>query len=266
MHHTDPGNVHFNLDQSRVYSTPELISYPGNSGGPMCVQYTNRNQTILYYPAAIFVGMRSPGEAIFRLIDPEVALLIQQADASSKGGDQSTGGGVIRLSAPSLGGTNFNLGGLSVRLMPISVIDLGAAWRMLGVSDSYHPVPDFTSTMETVPVNEGEFHMEFRPITGFVSPTARLVQIVANQKTEIEAEYLEMPQLRFDPRQGIILSGLPGQTYRLEYTDNLWPNPEWLPLNTNTLTGASTLTINPGPSVAPQRFFRLVWVPLPSSP
>lgn len=60
---------------------------------------------------------------------------------------------------------------------------------------------------------------------------------------------------------GILVSGLPGASYQVQYAEALLPET-WLPLTTITLQGSSLMVADPG-GVQPggQRFYRAVQVP-----
>ena len=102
MHSTTPADLNFtavNDSAGKVFVTTDIQSFPGNSGGPLCV-LTNG----VYYPAAIYLG--GVDEARVRAINGAVADLINRAEVSSFTGDNSTGGGVVILTAGS--GSSFN--------------------------------------------------------------------------------------------------------------------------------------------------------------
>jgi len=91
MHEAGSTNVVFDRlpDSDTVYDTANLAGYPGTSGGPLCVQYTNG----MYYPAAVYIGS-SGSSAHVRVIDADVADLIQQAADLSQATEQHTPAGL----------------------------------------------------------------------------------------------------------------------------------------------------------------------------
>src|SRR5207247_2590874 len=72
----------------KVFGTPDLRSYGGNSGGPLYVQYDDGR----YYPAAIYLGRSD--QTLVRAIDSDVVDLINRAEDSGRGAGNHTGGGV----------------------------------------------------------------------------------------------------------------------------------------------------------------------------
>src|SRR5207244_3073008 len=70
-----------------LYTTTQITSNGGNSGGPLCVQFEGGS----YYPAAIYLG--GAAQTVVRAIDSDVINLFTRAEASSNGGGNSTGGG-----------------------------------------------------------------------------------------------------------------------------------------------------------------------------
>ena len=71
MFRTMPINVGFaRINPYRLYTTSQVRSYGGNSGGPLFVQSTNGS----YYPAAIYLG--GTNETVVRAIDGQVVDLL----------------------------------------------------------------------------------------------------------------------------------------------------------------------------------------------
>jgi len=56
MHATLPGNLGFTQVTNRGFQHDGDRGYPGMSGGPLCVQFTNDT----YYPAAVYLGGSAP--------------------------------------------------------------------------------------------------------------------------------------------------------------------------------------------------------------
>ena len=111
MYATTPTNLHFTALNAKIFRTADILSYPGNSGAPLYVEWTNG----VYYPAGIYLGEGS--QTLVRAIDSEVVDLINRAENSGEGGGNSTGGGVILLSA-GLTAPPFGTGLLTVSLAP----------------------------------------------------------------------------------------------------------------------------------------------------
>ena len=76
MHATPAANVTFTRVFGRTYTTPNIRSSGGNSGGPLCVQFEGGN----YYPAAVYLG--GTGQTVVRAIDSDVLDLFNRAGAA----------------------------------------------------------------------------------------------------------------------------------------------------------------------------------------
>src|SRR5436853_3283140 len=83
-------------DQQQVYTANWFLSYPGNSGGPLYVQFNG-----YYYPAAVYLGTlfsgNTPYASVVRAIDSNVVNLISFAQSDAGSGTNNTGGGPIRF-------------------------------------------------------------------------------------------------------------------------------------------------------------------------
>ena len=80
MHATPPANVTFASAYGQTYTTADITSSGGNSGGPLCVQHPSG----VYYPAAIYLG--GSAQMVVRSIDGTVVALFQAAQASGSSG------------------------------------------------------------------------------------------------------------------------------------------------------------------------------------
>ena len=104
MYETGPQTTPFGLatdpvaDQ-QVYTAPWLLSYPGNSGGPLYVQYDG-----YYYPAGVYLGSLYNGTVPYasavRAIDSNVVNLVNLAASLGDTGTNYSGGGVGLRSFP----------------------------------------------------------------------------------------------------------------------------------------------------------------------
>jgi hypothetical protein len=233
-----------------VYSSASFRSYPGGSGGPLCVRHSNG----YYYPAAIYLGESGPS-SIVRVIDTNVVDLINRAELSANTGDNNTGGGVTLLT-PGLGGSLFSPGYLQVILGPPVALAAGGGWRIAGGN------PNYTSA-DTMPLLAATYTIEFKPVTGFNPPGNRIVQVAANQTTTVSADYgaANSVRLTLDREAGLSVAGAVGKTYLIEYTTNLNPMIHWTPWATNTLIDPPLLLTNTVPGKAGTRFYRAVWPP-----
>jgi hypothetical protein len=255
MHATDAYDISFTPQFDRVFRTSEILSFPGNSGGPICVQHTNGT----FYPAAIYLG--GSGETIVRAIDGKAADLINQAEISSHSGENAVGGGVARI-VSNFGTSPFCSGWVEVHVGPASALNAGAAWRVSPAYSQYSAYTNFTAQTGRIPVQNGSFAIEFRDIPGFVGPTNITNQVYCNQGIAIYPSYtVEPPQLLWTSNS-LNITGISGTSYRIDYTDSLCANPVWTPLVMSvTLTNAITPVGNINGTNQGSRFYRTVWLP-----
>jgi len=250
LHATAPTNVVFNqlyADKS-VYATTNILSYGGNSGGPLYVQTAGG----AYYPAGIFLGGQS--KTLVRSIDSQVVDLINRAGISGNGGGNSTGGGVATLGS-GLTSTAFGTGLLAVNITPNGG-NFRPGWRIKGGTDTNYTV-GLTTTASLV--GGGGYPVEFKPVPGFITPSNRTVQVAVNQTATINVDYIPIrPVLTFYSLTNLICSGATGAVYRVEFSTNLL---NWSPLLTQTLTSGSVTITNLGPTTNKARFYRTVLLP-----
>jgi hypothetical protein len=241
-----PTNLVFESLNARVFRTAALRSFPGNSGGPLYVQWTNGH----YYPAAIYLG--GSAQTRVRAIDGEVVDLINRAEASASAGGNHTGGGVITISPRNTSGGSA-LAYVLVELGPPEAVAAGGAWRVAG------RVEEWTAATNT-PIYltaGGEVRIEFRSAPGWELPVEELVGVeLANAVVTVRPRYWLRPVVGY--QGGVRLRGSAGVAYRIEYKDNL-SSPTWTTLTNITPTTTNALLI-PGtqPSTSGQRFFRAV--------
>lgn len=250
LHATAPTNAVFNqlyADKS-VYATTNILSYGGNSGGPLYVQTAGG----VYYPAGIFLGGQS--KTLVRSIDSQVVDLINRAEISGNGGGNSTGGGVSTLGS-GLTATTFGTGLLAVNLTP-NIANFLPGWRIKGGADTNYTVGLATTASL---VGGGSYPVEFKPVPGFITPSNRIVDVIVNQTATINADYAPIrPVLNFLSRTNLSITGATGAVYRVEFSTNLL---NWTPLLTQTLTSSSVIISNLGPATNKARFFRTVLLP-----
>jgi hypothetical protein len=248
LHATAPGNLSFTLVTNRVFSTAAISGYPGMSGGPLCVQYTNGT----YFPAAVFLG--GADQTIVRAIDGAVADLINRADVTGNTGDNNTGGGVLMIQVGT--GGNGLLAYVQVNISPQAAVLAGAAWRLQGTTD-WSTSPTYTAALAA----GGSATLEFKPIPGWSLPTNSSAQVALGQLTTVEASYAPgLPMLTFNPASGLGIAGPSGATFRLEYRTSL-VSGQWLPLKTNALDPGFNLLLPWPLTNGPAAFYRAVWLP-----
>ncbi|MEI9963003.1 MAG: hypothetical protein WDM76_18365 [Limisphaerales bacterium] len=224
MYQTDPQPYALSLStdpvvRQRVYVAPWILSYPGNSGGPMYVQYNGT-----YYPAGVYLGTLFNGSvpyaSLVRAIDQDVVNLITNAATLGDNGTNYTGGGVITI-IPSQAISAFNPGYLQFRLGPPAAVSAGAGWRLAGDA-TYSSATNYTRVV----LSSNSFSVEFKPIAGWNVPANQAITIIPNQITTYMANYT-VATLATNPvlvatANNLGITGTIGTTYRIERRP-LWP-------------------------------------------
>jgi len=247
MHATYPYNVAFSVADRRVFSTTGIRGFPGMSGGPLCVQFTNN----VFYPAGVYLG--GSGQANVRAIDSSIADLINRAEVASYTGDNNTGGGVITIVANAAGAAG--VGYVQLVLGPQAAVNAGAAWRRQG--DAGYS----TATNSLLPVSPTNvLVVQFKPLPGWNLPANQSVSVVAGQFVSYNGFYSVTNPIVVANASGTGLTGTTGATYRLERSPSLF-QPTWLAVATNTLSSTGFNLLLPRPSTnPPTEFYRALWL------
>jgi uncharacterized repeat protein (TIGR03803 family) len=287
MFATSPFNVTFtrvpgldaNNNPYRVYTTQDITSAGGNSGGPICVLYDNGS----YYPAAIYLG--GSAQTSVRAIDSKVVDLFGRAQVSGDGGGNQVGGGIIQVNTPISGG-NFSAAALKVNLSPNNAVTGGAMWRL---SPTDVPFPDGFQRDNLNP--SGNYTVYFTPAPGFLTPPPASITLTGGQLSTITRTYFGVttqPQSQIAPvgsnvsfsvstsgtptgyqwrRNGVNISGATDSSYTL---NNVTSNDTatysvvvtWTEVAPSTVTGpvsqtssAATLTVTDTFNSWSSRFF-----------
>jgi len=182
MHATAPFNVEFGPAFGRTFTTSQIRSFGGNSGGPLCVQFEGG----AFLPAAVYLGGNS--QTVVRAIDSEVVELFNRAEISGNGGSNNTGGGITHTSVDPLPGEGGR-GGLRVVLQPAAVLAKGARWRL-------KPETAFRNSGDQKgELAPGSYRLEFASVAGYQAPPLLQVQVRANQLTTLTFTYALPPVL-----------------------------------------------------------------------
>jgi hypothetical protein len=253
MYATTPRYCSFIQETNSVFSTEDLIGYPGMSGGPLCVQSNG-----IYYPAAVYLG--GTQNAIVRAIDGDVANLINLANLTAYTGANHSGGGVIDVaSGPGLGN---NPGVLEITIAPPAAFLAGAAWKLTTQSNADYSTQN-PSALALISSNSVQ--LQFRPIPGWNVPTNQSLLVAQGEVVSLTAYYtLAQPLIQTATRSGASFtfswSAPTNQMYEVQTATNL--NQTVWTVITNGSTGAnSAMTISEPIATNSQRFYRVVLLP-----
>jgi hypothetical protein len=235
----------------QVYAAPWLFSYPGNSGGPLCVQYANN----LFYPAAVYLGTLFdngvPSATVVRAIDSNVVNLITLASDSGDHGTNNSGGGFITIIPSQVSAQSP--GYLILQIEPPSAVQAGAAWKLTNQPASYYSTAN-PSLQEVTATNA--LVVQFKPIPGWNLPSNSTLTVSAGQQLTNVANYtVTNPVLLLDLVNGLGISGTTNTAYQIQSNSSL--TGAWVPFRTNTLTnfGFNLITNHPRPG-----FYRALWL------
>jgi sugar lactone lactonase YvrE len=251
MYSTAPVSSLFTQQGSQTYVTGALLSYPGNSGGPLYVQFTNGT----YYPAAVYLGTIGNGQGsqtVVRAIDSAVVNMITAAAALGDSGTNNSGGGVITI-IPNVNVSSHNPGYLILQLGPAAAVQAGAAWELVGQPPSYYSASN-PSLQEITSTNA--LALQFRQIPGWILPSNRSVTVFPGVIVTNVASYtVTNPALSVDLARGLSLSGTTNTRYQIQSNSSLAGT--WTPFQTNTLTNFNfnLITNHPRPG-----FYRALWL------
>jgi hypothetical protein len=277
-----PGRIYATIDQPNfttrtngVYSTLDIQGLPGMSGGPLCVQFadpTGNPFNNFYFPAAIYLG--GSQETVVRLIDSEVADLINRAEILGDVGQDLLGGGPPRLGPGETGNTNY-YGFVTVHLLPPEVTNQGAKYRFqnpvtLEFSDYYDQQTNLFAFLGNNPSATAlsGWNIKFAAIPGYIAPADLFISMRSGQATNIHANYQAWGKLEAIPfgSNAVRLLGSSGSVYRVEYatmllgTTSLLANA-WMPVHTQRLNSSSAVVTNAFQRDATNQFLRAVLQP-----
>jgi hypothetical protein len=241
LHSTAPANLAFTRLYTTVFGTPDIQSFPGNSGGPLCVQ-TDVNQ---WLPAAIYLG--GSGQTVVRAINSEVVELIDRAEISANGGGNNTGGGVTLLSS------TLNASAFSPGLLTVNLNNTGGGWRIANGTDTNF-ITNATATVALF--GGGGYTLEFKPLAAHVAPSNRTVSVAVGGQVTVNGSYLAISPVELwrAANFGVNAANMDisgpganpdgdGLVNQLEYalgTDPNTPNAQPFPLSTLTNIGGTS--------------------------
>jgi sugar lactone lactonase YvrE len=259
MYQTDPqpyplGLANDPVSNQRVYTANWFLTYPGNSGGPLYVQFNG-----YYYPAAVYLGTLysgvDPYASAVRAIDSDVVNLITIAANEGISGTNHTGGGVITFIPGAV--STSNPGYVQFQLTPAAAVQQGAAWRLQGDS-TYSTAANYTRAVTST----NAFNVEFKPIAGWNLPTNQSLTVQPGLISVANAFYaVTNPVLVADLVLGLGITGTTGTVYRIE-NRSLLGSGSWLPLSTNAIISNGINPVLPVPlNNQGASYYRVVWLP-----
>jgi hypothetical protein len=258
MHAIGPLPMAFTQTRNEVFGSGQIRSFPGNSGGPVCVD----SGSGIYAPVGVYVG--ESDNAIVRAIDVRAVELINAAELAANRGTNSNTGGVIRITPIGTLGS-FCDGYLTMTLTPPAAYAAGAAWRVAPRYTKYSSFTNWTmDRMAQVPLQNGPFEMEFRGAAGFLPPAPPDLSVPSCIHSNLVFDYFQLlPKLEVVGGRHLRLSGVTGTTYQVEYRSSLGPSNSWTALtNISFLTTNSTAVIsNALGTLHSNRFWRARQVP-----
>jgi uncharacterized protein YjiK len=245
---TDP------VSDQQVYTATWFLSYPGNSGGPVYVQFNGN-----YYPAGVYLGTLyngvTPYASAVRAIDSDVVNLITNAANLGDTGTNNTGGGVITI-IPNQAINANNPGYVQLQLGPPAAVRAGAAWRLQG-DTAWSTATNYTEAV----LSTNAIGVQFKPIAGWNLPTNQSVSVFPLQiVTPIAFYTVTNPVLVANATLGIGIMGTTGTVYEIESRTSL-TSGSWAPVSTNTITANGFNLVLPKPGTnGTTIFYRAVWL------
>ena len=105
----------------------------------------------------------------------------------------------------------------------------GGAWRVKNRYPAFAAYFIYRTNRLALPLQNGDFELEFAPVPGFSEPELGTVALVCTTVTNLVVNYTQvLPQLRIVDRTNLVLYGLQGQSYRIEYTEDLGTSSHWV--------------------------------------
>jgi hypothetical protein len=259
MYATIPQTATFAQENDQVYETANFLSFPGNSGGPVYVQFTNN----IWYPAAVYLGTSGSDQSsvsIMRAIDSNVVTLINLAASEGDSGTNNSGGGVLTI-VPGQGIAN-NPGLVEVTIEPPAAVQAGAAWKFSSLSDAYYSTANPSALAVT---NPSSLQLQFKSIPGWNSPASQPVTVGAGLVTSFTATYTPSGLvIESTQRSGgaftFSWNASPGQTFQIQVATSL-AQTQWGTLSGTITATGSTASTTVSICCITQKFYRVVLMP-----
>jgi sulfur carrier protein ThiS len=237
-------------EQQEVYTASWFLSYPGNSGGPLYVEFDGN-----YYPAGVYLGTLYNGAtyaSAVRAIDSNVVNLITNAQYFVTTGTNNSGGGVVTITANQAVGAN-NPGYVQIQLGPPAAVQAGAGWRLQGDA-IYASASNYTEAVFTT----NALVVQFAPVSGYAPPTNQTITVRPGQVSILTALYTAINPLQVAPGALEVLTNgigkitstcgatnnallIPGHSYKI--TASVLPGRNWCFSNWMSGTNIGSLAI-----------------------
>ncbi len=185
MHATPPSNISFTRSIGKTYTSTDIRSSGGMSGGPLCIGLEDGT----YFPAAIYLG--GSGQTVVRAIDSQVIDLFNRAEVSGDGGNNNTGGGITHSSFSALGSPT-QPGAIEVTIQPAAARDAGAGWR-LKPETSYRSGGSRKSGL-----TPGTYSLQLSTVAGFLAPVTQTVTVNGGQLLKVTFTYAAAPVIHVE--------------------------------------------------------------------
>ncbi len=211
------------LPHGTLYTSSDLLSYPGNSGGPYSIRYKDGK----FYPAGIFVAV-DRDQIYVKAIDPNVVNLIELADQLSLNPTNATSGGVSPLGVR-LGDYADDTGLLEMNLTPVAANEAGAGWRFKGGDPSYQ-----VGAATRAIVLPFDFELEFKSVKDFITPANLLVSVAKGTTNSLTVRYRRV--------QTVDLPAIPNQTVGAPPLTLAGISSSGLPVRYELVSGPGTIT------------------------
>src|ERR1051326_1589936 len=259
MYQTDPQPYALNLATDpiagqQVYVAPWFLSYPGNSGGPLYVQFNG-----YYYPAGVYLGTlyngAQPYASLVRAIDTNVVRLITLAATIGDSGTNNDGG-VVRFT-PDSNISPGNPGCVQFDIQPAAAYAAGARWGFQG-DTNYSTASNYTRVVTSTNAITVEFTTN---VSAWLPPPNQTITVHPKVTARYTAFYtVTNPVLVVKPGIGIGITGTTGTVYQIQRRASL-SNGAWAINGTTPPLGADFNLLLPWPPTnGPAAFYRALWL------
>ena len=180
----------------QVYTASWLLSYPGNSGGPLYVEFNGSNYAAGVYVGTLYHGTQPYASAV-RAIDSNVTNLIWQAQTTGAAGtnwtfaiNNGSNGGIPTGSSEDNSDEWYNQGYIQCQIEPAQAVASGAGWRLVGRDAYLGLTTNGWQVCALYTTNTTNAVIEFKPVAGWASPSNQSVTVSQGAITTNIAVYI----------------------------------------------------------------------------